>query len=425
MNLLAVASFIAAFLLSSVEASVGTEEVAFGAVRLELHSKSSSEARLLLSDLVTRTSTFLDKELQKYFSESTSISGEYYSHTVLGVVDFKIEQTGDVLYSAIIDFEGSSFFTTVPLPGAGFIVNLFKDAFQGDSRLDYVRDLQSSDIPFLRDVSFVVVELNNQVIASEDMTTDNTNKDSTGSGTLSTESMALIVARSSAAALALCLVAFAFFYCKRSKKASKLRVKTIQSNQGTSEDPESPVHSPSPVHSICSQESSKFTYNPRSIYTSTSSISALTMETKTISSHFSSLNVDIDNGIDMGEWTRQTTISPMTPAPFGHDISAIEPSGKDLSLVMEGTDEDYTPASQKSSRASLTKSALRDLDEKIMNVDWNHRNCFNDSYQSEGEGYEVSDHSDVISDLNNLSLQIDKHRGSTGSAKPLYGRSDD
>lgn len=420
MKILAVASIIVTSLLSSVKAGVGTEEVAFGALRLELHSKSSSEANVLLSDLVNRTSTFLDKELRTYFSDS--ISGEYYSHTVLGVVDFKIEQTGDLLYSSIIGFEGSSFFSTVPLPGAGFINNLFKDAFQGDSRLDYVRDLQSSDIPFLTDVFYLVVELNNQVIASEDMTPTNTSTDSSGNSALSAESMALIVAGSSAAALALCLAA-AFFYCKRTKKGSKLRVKTIQSNQGTAEDPESPVHSPSPVHSICSQESSKFTYNPRSIYTSTSSISALTMETKTIASHFSSLNVDIDNGIDMGAWTRQNTISPMTPAPFGHDISAIEPNGKDLSLVMESTDEDYTPASQKS--ASLTKSALRDLDEKIMNVAWNNRNGFNDSYPSEEEGYEVSDHSDVINDLNNLSLQIDKHRGSTASAKPLYGRSDD
>lgn len=419
MNLVAVVSMIAATLIPSVKARVGTKEVSFGAMRLELHSTSSSEASPLLAELVTRTSTFLDKKLQTYFSES--LFDEYYSHTVLRVVDFKIEQTDDLLYSTIVDFGGSSFFGSVPLPGAGFIISLFKDAFQGDSRQDYVRDLQSSNIPFLTDVSYLVVEMNNQVIASEDVT----NNDSSGSSFLSTESMALIIAGASLAALAFCLAAVVFFCYKRSEKASKLRVTTIQSNQDTFEDPEHPAYSPSPVPSICSQESSKFTHNSRSIYTSTSSLSALTMDTNTISSHFSSLNVDNENGIDIGAWTRQTTISPMTPAPFGHDISAIEPNGKDLSLVMEGIDENFTPESQKSTRASLTKSALQDLDEKIMNADWNPRNRFNDSYEEEAEVYEVSDDGDVISDLKNLSRQIDKHRGSTGSAKPHYKSSDD
>ena len=422
MNLFAVPSIIAVFLISIVKASVGTEEVVFGALRIELRSSSPSEARAILADLSTRTSSFLDTHLQTYFSES--VSGDYYSHTGLGIVDFNVVQTDDLLYSAIVDFDGSSFFTYVPLPGAEFITKLLKNAFQGSSRLDYVKELQSSEIPFLASITSVVVELNNQVIASEDLPVVNTMDNSTGGSTMSTETMALIVAGSAAGALALCLAGLACFSCYRTKDTSKLRVKTIQSNQGTDEDLESPVHSPSPVHSICSQESSKFTYNPRSIYTSTSTISALTMDTKTISSHFSSLNVDIDGGIDMGAWARQSTISPMTPAPFGHDISAIEPNVKDLSLVMEGTDEDYTPASLKSSRSSLTKSALQELDDKVLNVDWNHRRSVkSDSLCSEDEGYEVSDNSDVITDLKNLSLQIDMHRGNI--AKSLYGRNDD
>ncbi|KAI2507342.1 hypothetical protein MHU86_7062 [Fragilaria crotonensis] len=238
MNLVAVVSMIAATLIPSVKARVGTKEVSFGAMRLELHSTSSSEASPLLAELVTRTSTFLDKKLQTYFSES--LFDEYYSHTVLRVVDFKIEQTDDLLYSTIVDFGGSSFFGSVPLPGAGFIISLFKDAFQGDSRQDYVRDLQSSNIPFLTDVSYLVVEMNNQVIASEDVT----NNDSSGSSFLSTESMALIIAGASLAALAFCLAAVVFFCYKRSEKASKLRVTTIQSNQDTFEDLEYPAYSP-------------------------------------------------------------------------------------------------------------------------------------------------------------------------------------
>lgn len=429
MNLFAVSVILISSLASFTEASSGAGEVAFGTLRFELHSKSSSEARVLLADLLARTTTFLDTQLQAYFSEN--ISDDYFSHTGLGVVDFTVVQTDDLLYSATVDFEGSAFVTTVPVPGTSFIVELLKTAFQGSSRLEFVRDLKQSDTTFLADVTYLLVELNHKVIAIEDLANDGGDTTSTASGTddVWTQNQAIIIAVSCAAVLVLALVALAYFYARRARTSKKpLRVKTTVSKQATDEDPDSPVQSPSPVHSICSQESSKFTYNPRSLYTSTSSLSALTMETKTIHSNFSTLNVDIENGIDMEAWTRQSTISPMTPAPFGNDLSAIDLNAKDLSLIMEGTDEENTPASSKSGRSLLTMAALQSLDNKLLNVDWNRSidgGHHDDSLNTdEEEGYEVSDTSDVISDLKNLSLQIERHRGDA-RGPALYGKLDD
>jgi hypothetical protein len=137
MNLFAVTAIIISALSSLAEATGGAGEVAFGTLRLELHSKSSSEARGLLADLLARTTTFLDTQLQAYFSDN--ISNDYFSHTGLGVVDFTVVQTDNLLYSATVDFEGSAFVTTVPLPSTSFIDELLKTAFQGSSRLEFIR----------------------------------------------------------------------------------------------------------------------------------------------------------------------------------------------------------------------------------------------------------------------------------------------
>ena len=411
MNYLAITSIIAPFLFIIAQASAGAEEVVFGTLRLELSSKSTSEARILTAELLGRTSSFLDKQFQTYFSDN--ISEDYFSHNDLGVTQFDLVKVQDSLFSSTIEFEGSTFFKTVPIPSKSLIVGLVKDAFQGSSRLEYIRDLQLSDTQFLIDISQLIVGLNDQIIAAEDLTRDGPASETPSSAQFWTEERILLIAGISAAVLAACSVALAWCYCRRNKGNSKLKVTTTTSNQGSlEEDPESPNRSPSPVHSICSQESSKFTYNPRSLYTSTSSISALTMDTKTAtSSHFSAINVDIDAGIDMALWTQQNTISPMTPAPFGNDISAIEKTGKDLSLVVEASDEDYTPGSLKTNRSSLTQDALRDLDDKLLNVSWNQNN--GSMHSEEDMAYEVSTPNDVIRDLNNLSQQIDKHRASS------------
>lgn len=422
MNLFVFTTILVGFLASFSEATTGTDEVSFGTLRLELHSKSSSEARVLLADLSARTTVFLDSQLDTYFSNT--ISDDYFSHNGLGVVELNIEETNGI-FAATVDFDGAAFFTTVPIPGTNFIVDLLTKAFQGSSRLEYVRELQLSDTPFLADITYLVVELNGRVIATEDLSHGTGTNDAEDDDEFWTNKMLMIVTGVSAGFGTLCIAAVFCFLCNCRKK-KPLRVKTALSNQDTDADVESPVHSPSPIHSLCSQESSKFTYNPQY---ATSNISALTFDTKTLSSNFSALDVDVDNAINMEAWTRQNTISPVAPAPFGNDISAIEQSQADLNLILEGTYDEKAPAPHRS-KSKLTKAALNDFDNKVFNIDWKKRTkptkpneLLNDSSHSEEVSYEVSDTSDVINDLKNLSLQINSHR--TVKSSSLYGPSHD
>jgi hypothetical protein len=429
MKLLLLTTVLIGTLTSICNGEIGVETVSFGTLRLELQSTSSSEAKNLLEDLAARTTTFLDAELNKYF---TSIQYDSFSHTGLGVIDFALDQTGDTV-KATVDFDGSAYFTTDPTPGSKFIENKFKNFFQGASRLGYVRELQLSDTAFLADFVYLIVELNGQVIATEDLSYPDNVVDAEDDEGIWESNKILIIAGTCAGLAALCVSALLTYLCccrRRSSRPKNLRVKTAGSNSTDAEDVESPVgKSPSPVHSICSQESSKFTYNPRPHY-GDSIISTLSTDDVTLPSHFSQLNVDVDDILDVDAWARHSTISPITPAPFGNDISAIIPNQKDLSLIMETSNKQSTLASKKTKASSkLTHSALQDLDNTILNNDWNSKKGNEKSWYSEEENSYVgsSTSSDVINDLNNLSMQINRQR--TKNAQPkqssLYGPRND
>jgi hypothetical protein len=405
-------------------AEIVSEEVYFGKLSLQLNSDSLSESKVLQADIITVTSRFLDGQLKQYFSES--ISDDYFSHTSLTVNNFTLEKNYDSSFSVIIDCDGSAYFDSVPLPGENFIFNRLKDIFRSTSHLAFITDLQLSDVSFLTDMTHLTIELNHQVIVTEDLTS---HQENVSRENFMGKNMAYIIASISSGVIVLIVsIAACVYFRDKKKPKSQLRVKTEVLHQQTDEELDSPVRSPSPEHSICSQESSKFTYNPRSVFTSTSSISGLTMDTKATTSKTATIALDLENGEQLATWTRQNTISPISAAAFGNDISMIEPHGnKDLSLVMEGTDEEKTPASHRSKHSEVIPYVLNDLDNSILNVSWERKKTsrdIQDSFQSDDDAfaYENSDISDIITDLNNLSLQIESHRGKT---KSLYGLSED
>jgi hypothetical protein len=89
--------------------------------------------------------------------------------------------------------------------------------------------------------------------------------------------------------------------------------------------------SPSPVRSIASQDSSKFTYNPTGISM---------MSKASLFSMGSLSNIDMQSVNLLEAWQQNDVISSLAPAPFGHGISAIEQKDRDLSLNEEGGEED-------------------------------------------------------------------------------------
>jgi len=102
--------------------------------------------------------------------------------------------------------------------------------------------------------------------------------------------------------------------CKAGKTPSKVTRQTIEEDSYMQCS-----QSPSPVHGITSQNSSIFTYNPKS---------CKSFDSKTFGSFLAS-NTGVE--MDVKAWQKGTKVQK-DAIPFGHDISAIE-NKKDLSLI--------------------------------------------------------------------------------------------
>lgn len=387
-------------------AESGTNELPFGTLNLQIRSRSNSEAREFLTDLLKRTSEFLDEHFSDYFANT--VASDYFSNVGLRVINFNVETTVNAQVLASVDFDGSTFYSTRPVPNADFIRNLLKEAFQGDSRLEFVGELQLSNVALLSDLTYLVVGVNGKIVANEDLTLY-TPEASDAAPAGSNSAKIAIVAGIGAGSACLFLVAvFILISIRRRKDTTTQRGHVSRKRSPVIE--ESSTRSPSPIRSICSQESSKFTYNPKSVNASTIDGSS-TIDSKTLPSAFSSLQVDVGQNIDIEAW-QNNMISPITPAPFGHDISAIDK--KDLSLIEEGTDEDDTPASRQTA-SYLNRKALTRLDYSELSpqklTSKPKPKFVNDSWYSEEESSHYSDGSDVINDLKNLSRQIHRKRG--------------
>ena len=413
----------------------------FGFLNLQIRSNSNSEPREFLSDLLGRTSSFLDKQLSASFD--ATVAPDWFSHVGLSVLTYSVDDTISSQTVASVEFDSTAFFTARPTPGKEFIVDVVKDAFQGDSRLEYVRELQKSEIDLLKDMTYLVVGINDKIVANEDLTLGGMGSSGNGivengfppSGSESPspsnlKTQVAIIAGLCAGAACLIILSVCIIIKNRRRTRHESEAKPIVIRRDPSTDIEHDLEgrstrSPSPIRSICSQESSKFTYNPRDGYASStidgnSTIGGSTIDSKTIPSNFSSLQVDVaSNGVDVEAW-KNSTISPITPAPFGHDISAIDK--KDLSLIEEGTDEENTPASRVAD-TYLNKKMLSRLEYKdVTPVKWRSKvpkvassssskpKFLNDSWYSEDDSSQCSDGSDVIRDLNNLSRQIRRKR---------------
>ena len=121
-------------------------------------------------------------------------------------------------------------------------------------------------------------------------------------------------------------------------------------------------------------------------------------------------NIHIDNrNFDLEAWQKQNTISSVTPAPFGHDISAIAEPKDHLSVMEEGDEGSLrTRGSQRLPKhRSSSRQARKSGTPSIIQESRGRDSSTDDSN---------SNQSDVINDLKNLSLQIEQHRRSKTKA---------
>eukprot|EP00547_Thalassionema_nitzschioides_P018127 CAMPEP_0194236914 /NCGR_PEP_ID=MMETSP0158-20130606/4070_1 /TAXON_ID=33649 /ORGANISM="Thalassionema nitzschioides, Strain L26-B" /LENGTH=398 /DNA_ID=CAMNT_0038970811 /DNA_START=31 /DNA_END=1223 /DNA_ORIENTATION=- len=362
------------------------DRVAFGTLRFEMRSKSTVEPRVFLSEVVARTSNFLDAEMQRFFTDIAHDGS--FTHCDLGIVDFTIDKNNSPDYVlATVDLDASAYFSANPVPSPEFMTEVTTSIFQGLSLSSFFNLLKQSNGSFLSDITYLLVDLNGEVIVTKDMSQTVPQKSEEANEktlweTLWDENLYIVIAAVASCAGVFIFSVVLYLTCCRkngSRRNSKYRVQTVRSNRTAEDDEESAQSPPSPVHSICSQASSIFTYNPGYYHVSDSN-------SKTLATQVSVLDSKAQNVDD--------------PEPFEADISVIELNQKDLSLVVEEDRVQKMLDLSLSEPKQLTAAALKGIGTKMQTNQWKTNE---DSYCSAELSLFQSETSDVIDDLTNLS----------------------
>jgi hypothetical protein len=460
MNFLKLLSF-ALFALCSSTASAATVEI--GRILIQLRSRVGTDNSALLSDMLSKTTGYLDDYFGAYYSNT-----DYFSHTVLATNSLGVH---GVLgsYITTLEFEGLLFFNSDPAPSGGFVNKLLTNAFQGLNQQMYLTTLSRSGNVFLEELTYIIIEINDETVTQynleegqyADLEEEENSEEDDGFAWNNIDwfDMSIYIAAGLGGTIVfVCLFCLCRCYFSKDmrqieeertidtpsqashskssssaprvnhiKKEALRKSRSSGSSQRRSES-HSGNRSPSPARSIVSQDSSKFTYNP-GMSKASMSIGSL-----------SHIEIGLPS-MDLDAWQRQNTISPITPAPFGHDISAIEQSvldkdvSKDLSLIEEEDEESYPDKfSRQKSRSSLgvrksrRSQAMEDISNRAQSQPTitgirKFGRTGGGNFLSDGSSASEIDMSesseDVINDLKDLSAQFDLLRRSSHRSRAM------
>jgi hypothetical protein len=380
-------------LMVELPAVSALSSVSFGGLELQLKSSATDkDPETLLVEVLTQTVQFLDGS----FTDSLQATDIDFSHIGLSVDTYDIDDNMDES-SVIFGFSGTAFFHSSPAPTEDDVHQILVKSFFGRNSQAFTASLMKSSDPFLQSLSYSMVQVNGYVVPGGVPQETAAPQELQSNEGFDFEMIAIIVG-STTGALLFILLCYCFWCAgdpdelsvdatrKTPTQTGQTPIKKSQTSQ--TDDVEAASAAPSSPQSITSQDSSIFTYNPSS---------RISFDASTIMS----TNTTETNPVDLALWQQRNTIVSSRFAPFGHDISAIEmlnDNKKDLSLIEEG-DESATPV--KSMEYVLSKDLLsqRERRERSRGRD---AGC---SFISE-----QSDNTDVISDLRNLSQQINHYR---------------
>mmetsp|Transcript_7121 Transcript_7121/g.10199 ORF Transcript_7121/g.10199 Transcript_7121/m.10199 type:complete len:431 (-) Transcript_7121:154-1446(-) len=414
-------SFIAPLLLLLTLNGVCSSKVPLAPVSFQFESLSDSDASNFLNAIRQETEDHINNHFQEYFSDI--LNGGFFSHASLSLAGYekyeKFEETGEIYnYVARVEFTGDADFNDVPVPHENFLNDILVKAFLGDNRIAFWDELKASMNPLLADITYMNVRVDEDVISEEDLQDSNEPSDF--------NITVLYVAIAGIVGVLVAFVAAYFCYCRSSRRSSdkaadnngniqaeKQRGRLEKTHKLTTsnarvEQPDlelASTRSPSPIRSLGSQDSSKFTYNPKS-------------RDSDNESHSFTKQVDVNaRSIDVSAWQKSALVSPITPTfqpSFGQDISAIEISGspdKSRLHVTSFQDQDILDIKEsKPSKAYAPKEKVKQLPGQPSSRYGFGQRSLEDSTSAEYNDSLVSDGSDVIKDLKNLSVQIRAHR---------------
>eukprot|EP00978_Attheya_sp_CCMP212_P023011 scaffold69635_cov58-Attheya_sp.AAC.2 len=373
-------------------------QVSLAPFTIELSADQKSPTGDHLVEFRRQTLAFLDKQFAKYFQSyfSTEIenNGYDYSRMSLTIRSFTLDEVdtihSPVTYHSTASFEGTAFFTSLPIPSRDFMKDLQVDLFSGDSKQEYLTQIQEADNSFLDKIEDITAIFPIPNASSKD------DPNSSDSDVKISMNMIIIIAASAGGAVIFAILSFCMWRkCVVKKSGGSSDEKGQEKSMSEIPDVE--------LASTGSMDSSKFTYN---VYTNQPE----TGGPKTLPSLYSDITNDTGiKNMNVDAWRSGTAVGPLHPAPFENDISAIVSDSpnktielgareKTLSFIQEATQESSTNSSYLSkdniSRQSKESNGRRTAAMEEMMDEFSM----------------MSDNSDVMADLKNLSVQIRRQR---------------
>lgn len=410
--------FLSVMLLSLTVLSVAAfDSRLLGDLEMRLRSRSKTDVSQLLLEVLTVTVNFLDLRFEELYSSKTAVDFDKVS---LSALSYNIDEVNGGFVAEIV-FKGRAFFADGKAADQHDVIAISKDVFQMENQA-YLEALMLSNDPFLTDISYAIVnvggdvEAENQDVLSKrpiDSIAPPSEDDTFFQGL---NKWTIITLAGAGGFLTVCLVCLLWCCCSSIADDTPMAMPdTVKPNEtkGTQDEesymPE--TKAPSPLRSITSQDSSVFTYNPKSCRST---------DSRTLGSLLTS-NPTME--MDLEAWKRGSTVQKGV-VPFGHDISAIE-NKKDLSLIEEGSEgEEATPDKArlgrfKPSGYTLTERSLHELDRSEMQTIPRNRSSSSSRSSSQSRNRNSrrsqpidleADAAEVIKDLKDLSFQIDRYR---------------
>ena len=410
--------FLLSFLLCFVPTTVlASKSIMLGDLEMLMRSRTPSDMNEVLLDLMTVTVTFLDKSFQQHFPPADFASDQDFDKISLAVNSYGMELSDNGGYLARASFKVRAFFQDAATPTQQDALEVSKSTFH-DNNQEFLQELMSSTDPFLADLSYAVVKVNGENV---NVGSDKDTSSGVDSENWWERNWVLGVMAGAAAFFVVVCICFLCIMCTPledndvapSVKASKSS--SQQTNQTSSDSRDS--RSPSPARSITSQDSSIFTYNPRSNKSTCSSVftygNQASSKSQATTTFFGGSNSVFTSNtgleLDVEAWQKESTVQKDNSLFGGHDISAIE-SKKDLSLIEEcSEDGEETPKQQGHAKRHLTEYSLSELergDQRRRALSRSRRA----SRKAEPDTPSAPDY--VIDDLNDLSHQFNHYRQS-------------
>eukprot|EP00977_Amphora_coffeiformis_P019409 scaffold7221_cov165-Amphora_coffeaeformis.AAC.2 len=359
--------------------TIASEQASLGNIRMHMRSTAESDNEKFPIRVVSQTYLFLDQVFKNVYGDSL----DRFS---LSINSKGIKPDDNGGFVVAVDITGTANFVEGSNILEEDVMSVLKDGFRKYNDL-YLEILADSVDPFLSKISYAIV-----IVDGEDVV-DIITPDSSVDQSLEVWAIAAIAAGAGfISILAICLL---FIFCladpeddevpevSKSRSNVSKKSKTTAASSKEEEEEESEIYGKDHLEtrSISSQDSSKFTYNPKSIHSSDG---------------FTFASFNTNTQYDVESWQKASTINRSVMAPFGQDISAIE-NKKDLSHIVEKDEE--------SGSSSHDLSTLRGL----------HINQEDDQQRRSGGRHSLDlsgAAQDVIEDLNDLSRQVAQYRKS-------------